>query len=81
MMNAKFLLLTDLVLDDEGIVDAVVVNEGPYRLQLGPDPRAKVILDPFKEPWANGGKRDLVSWNWIKFIGCKSTGCLGCLDQ
>ena len=69
VMLAQLLLLAARVADDEGIAEPVVVDQRPHLAELGPDPRAEVVLRGLVEPRADRRQRDLVSGHRIVRMG------------
>jgi hypothetical protein len=81
VVESEFFLSALLILDDESIIQAEIVDVLPLLLQLWPDPRPQVVLERIKEPWADLRERQFVTGNWIVGVLIESPTCFGCANQ
>ena len=81
MMLTELFLTALFVLDDEGIVQPVVVDLFPVRLQFGPNARPKIILQGFKKSWADLGQRQLSTRDGVVWMCVESATCFCGSDE
>src|SRR4051812_11382208 len=67
--------------DDEGVPQALVLDEGPLPAEHRDDPSGEIVLDVGEEAGADGRQRDLRTWDGVVGVGGERAGRLGGLDD
>ena len=81
VVNAQTFLPTQLVLNNEGVVDAVVVDIPPHLFQLWPNICTHMVLHCCKHHWAQLRNGHFMSRHWVVRVCFKCTRRFCSIDE